>query len=223
MRSTWGRRAADVTTLLRALPDPVAPQDFLARALDRKVRPPARALRYAVFTLPVGRLFIGFDAAIVLSQVEGTSVDFEETVRSTLQRRPEQVDPPAALRASVAALAEGAGQIEYPVDLSRLGGFQRRVLGATRTIPSGIVRAYGWIARMIGAPAAARAVGTALARNPVPIVIPCHRVIRSDGWLGEYSGGGAVMKARILSWEGVAVQPRGQGLWVPSQTGGAAV
>lgn len=88
------------------------------------------------------------------------------------------------------------------IDLSCLTPFQRRVLQKVRTIPVGQVRSYRWVAQAIGAERAARAVGTALAKNPVPWLIPCHRVIRSDGHLGEYSGGGPSMKAKLLAFEG---------------------
>jgi methylated-DNA-[protein]-cysteine S-methyltransferase len=88
------------------------------------------------------------------------------------------------------------------------------VLDATRAIPRGQVRSYSAVAVQIGAPAAARAVGTALARNPVPILIPCHRVVRTDGVLGEYSGGGSEVKARILLWEGIDVRAQRAGFVV---------
>jgi len=89
------------------------------------------------------------------------------------------------------------------IDLSRLTPFQQRVLRKVRTIHVGQVRSYQWIAKEIGAERAARAVGTALAKNPVPLLIPCHRVVRSDGRLGEYSGGGPSVKAKLLAFEGV--------------------
>jgi O-6-methylguanine DNA methyltransferase len=82
-----------------------------------------------------------------------------------------------------------AGQRAFfsvPVDLEGVGEFQRRVLEAAREIPFGEVRPYAWIAERIGHPRAARAVGTALAQNPVPLIVPCHRVGRSDGGLGGY-------------------------------------
>lgn len=87
-----------------------------------------------------------------------------------------------------------------PVDLSTLPAFQRRVLEAAYRIPLGETRTYAWIARRIGHPHAARAVGTALARNPVPLIIPCHRVLRSDGALGGYAFG-VGMKERLLALE----------------------
>jgi O-6-methylguanine DNA methyltransferase len=73
-----------------------------------------------------------------------------------------------------------------PVDLSATPDFQRRVLEAARAIPFGEARPYAWVARRIGHPHAVRAVGTALGRNPVPLIVPCHRVWRSDGGLGGY-------------------------------------
>ena len=70
-------------------------------------------------------------------------------------------------------------------------------------IPRGEVRPYGWIAAEIGRPKAVRAVGTALAHNPVPLVVPCHRVVRSDGSIGQYSLGGPAAKRTILAAEGL--------------------
>jgi len=75
------------------------------------------------------------------------------------------------------------------LDLSRATAFQREVWGITRLIPYGETRSYAWVAEQIKKPMAVRAVGQALARNPLPIIIPCHRVVASDGKLGGYSGG----------------------------------
>jgi methylated-DNA-[protein]-cysteine S-methyltransferase len=92
---------------------------------------------------------------------------------------------------------------DVPVDLSHVSDFQRRVLLAALQIPRGQVRTYAEVARQIGRPSAARAVGQALGRNPVPIVVPCHRVLAADGSLRGYSGGGGVAtKARLLKLEG---------------------
>ena len=92
---------------------------------------------------------------------------------------------------------------EIPIDLSSLTNFQRQVLLATLQIPRGQIVTYGEIARRIGNPKSMRAVGQALGRNPIPIVIPCHRVIASNGSLGGYSGGGGLeTKAKLLQLEG---------------------
>lgn len=92
---------------------------------------------------------------------------------------------------------------ELEVAIAGLTPFEAAVLRATATIPAGSVRTYGQIASAIGRPGAARAVGQALAHNPVPIRIPCHRVVRSDGSLGGYSGqGGTAGKQALLEAEG---------------------
>ena len=79
--------------------------------------------------------------------------------------------------------------------------FQWRVLKATLQIPLGETRSYKWVARKIGSPRAVRAVGQALRKNPYPVIIPCHRVIREDGSLGGYGGKQNPKKARLLQTE----------------------
>ena len=93
--------------------------------------------------------------------------------------------------------------------LDRCSRFQRRVLLAERRIPRGRVSTYAAIARRLGCPGAARAVGQALARNPFPLLIPCHRAIRSDGTLGGFQGG-IRMKRTLLAMEGVRFAPDGR-------------
>ena len=87
------------------------------------------------------------------------------------------------------------------LDLSGATAFQRRVWSVVRNIPYGETRSYSQIARQAGSPGAARAVGRAMATNPVPIVVPCHRVIGSDGNLRGF-GGGLDLKRRLLEMEG---------------------
>jgi methylated-DNA-[protein]-cysteine S-methyltransferase len=87
--------------------------------------------------------------------------------------------------------------------------FQRSVLRAEHQIPRGWVSTYGRIARRLGVPGGARAVGGALSRNPFPILVPCHRAIRSDGQLGGFQGG-LEMKRALLELEGVEVTPAGK-------------
>jgi O-6-methylguanine DNA methyltransferase len=89
---------------------------------------------------------------------------------------------------------------QVPVDLRAVPDFQRRVLQAARHIPFGEGRPYAWVASRIGHARAVRAVGTALGRNPVPLILPCHRVWRSDGGLGGYIFGAAV-KNRLAALE----------------------
>jgi len=87
--------------------------------------------------------------------------------------------------------------------LSRATAFRREVWEITRLIPYGENRTCGWVAERIGKPKAARAVGQALSRNPLPIIVPCHRVIASDGKLGGFTGGLA-MKRALLALESKA-------------------
>ena len=86
------------------------------------------------------------------------------------------------------------------LDISQATVFQRKVWRASRLIPHGETRSYLWLAEKIGYPKAARAVGQALARNPLPVIIPCHRVIKEDGSLGGFSGG-LRTKKRLLAIE----------------------
>ena len=95
------------------------------------------------------------------------------------------------------------------VDLGECSDFQKSVLLAEQKIPRGWVSTYGRIARSLGLPTAARAVGTALSRNPVPIIIPCHRAIRSNGELGGFRGG-LNMKRALLELEGVEFSTTGK-------------
>ena len=97
------------------------------------------------------------------------------------------------------------------IALDRCSGFQRRVLLADFQIPRGWISTYGRIARKVGTPNASRAVGRALARNPFPLVIPCHRVLHSHGGLGGYRGGLA-MKRALLQLEEVEFSPAGRAL-----------
>ena len=86
------------------------------------------------------------------------------------------------------------------LDLSRATHFQREVWEITRLIPYGETRSYAWVAEQIKKPRAVRAVGQALGKNPLPIIVPCHRVVASDGKLGGFSGG-VEMKRYLLSLE----------------------
>jgi methylated-DNA-[protein]-cysteine S-methyltransferase len=90
-----------------------------------------------------------------------------------------------------------------PVDLSSGTSFQQKVWRALTKIPRGETRPYRWVAQKIGKPKASRAVGAACGANPLPVIVPCHRVVASDGSLGGF-GGGLPMKKRLLALEKVA-------------------
>ena len=120
-------------------------------------------------------------------------------------RRLVQVDPPAPLAAAVDRMLATGRTGKVPVDLSGLSPFAQAVLTKTAEIPPGEVRPYNWVANEIGHPLAVRAVGSALGKNPIPFLIPCHRVVRSDGSVGNY-GFGSPMKRRLLTAEGAKVK-----------------
>lgn len=117
----------------------------------------------------------------------------------------------AELSGRIRHFLEG-GDVRFALDMIALDqcpDFQQRVLRAERGIPRGWVSYYGRIARHLGVPGGARAVGNALASNPFPIVIPCHRAIRSDGELGGFQGG-LKMKRSLLGLEGIEISPSGK-------------
>src|SRR5947209_5579841 len=153
---------------------------------------------------PVGPLYVAFtDRGISYvcptSWVGDDGDRFEEHFRDRFGRpvRPAP-RPPSGLGP---ALRSGRGTgLRY--DLRSVGDVDRAVLAKTLEIPVGEVRPYAWIAREIGHPAAVRAAGSALGRNPVPILIPCHRVVRSDGATGNY-GFGPALKIDLLRAERV--------------------
>src|SRR5207248_10965245 len=96
---------------------------------------------------------------------------------------------------------------DVPLDLSRLSEFQNRVVRACRRIARGRVRTYGELAAACGSPGAARAVGTVMAKNRYPIIVPCHRVVGSAGSLGGFSArDGINMKRRMLEMEGAKIR-----------------
>jgi O-6-methylguanine DNA methyltransferase len=99
----------------------------------------------------------------------------------------------------------GGKKVSFPdkLDLSRATPFQRQVWQVTRLIPYGETRSYLWVAERMGKPKAMRAVGQALSKNPLPIIIPCHRVVKSNGEPGGFTGG-VEMKSRLLNIEAAA-------------------
>lgn len=131
------------------------------------------------------------------------------------QRFPDSRDmppPPAVARAiqRVQDLIRGKAEdlADLELDLSRVSTFQRDVYAITRAIPPGATLTYGEVARRLGNPALAREVGQALGRNPIPIIVPCHRVLGAGGKLVGFSApGGTDTKRRLLEIEGARIGP----------------
>ena len=168
-----------------------------------------------VFETPIGPCGLAWSEAGLI----GVSLPEPDAaaVRTRLSRRyPEaigSVPPPAvedARRRILALLAGEAADLSHiPLDLDRVGAFEQRIYAIARAIPPGEVMTYGEIAARVGEPHAAQAVGQAMGRNPWPIVVPCHRVVGSNGKLGGFSArGGGRTKLRILEIEG-ALKPEG--------------
>ncbi len=110
-----------------------------------------------------------------------------------------------AARGAVEAYLRGTRRdFGLPLDLGTQPLFRVKVWQALQAIPYGRVRSYGWVARRIGRPNAARAVGAACGANPVPLLVPCHRVVAGDGSLGGFSGG-LSNKKRLLKLEGTRI------------------
>jgi O-6-methylguanine DNA methyltransferase len=131
--------------------------------------------------------------------------DAEQTLRDLQREFPRASiveDAPASIARELQEYAAGRlRQFDLPLDWSSIKPFQRAVLMAASKIPFGETRTYAWIAQKIGKPRASRAVGRALGANPIPIILPCHRVIGSDGGLRGY-GGGLELKEKLLRLEG---------------------
>jgi O-6-methylguanine DNA methyltransferase len=97
---------------------------------------------------------------------------------------------------------------DVPLNLEGIGAFARKVYEAALSIPAGETRTYGEIAKAVNQPQAAQAVGQALGRNPIPLIIPCHRILAAGGKAGGFSApGGKTTKARLLALEGVTLEP----------------
>jgi methylated-DNA-[protein]-cysteine S-methyltransferase len=163
---------------------------FAARALDEELVDVA----YAHADSPVGELLLATTprGLVTVSYVDFGSED-ETLARIAARLSPRVLEAPARLddvRRQLDDYFEGRRRdFELAIDWGLVGDFGRRVLGRTARIPYGSVATYGEVARAIGSPRAARATGNALGANPMPIVVPCHRVVASGGKVGGYTGG----------------------------------
>jgi O-6-methylguanine DNA methyltransferase len=194
------RESLVISKLLRGMPPSKAPDTLLPEVLRRV----GLVDTYWRLESPLGPVFVAHSKAGISMVTRAKSgADFERAFQRRYGRRahPEKSVPPAEVRALVRNL-KGEGRKELRFDLRGLSEFERSVLLKALEIPTGEVRPYSWIAKEIGHPHAVRAAGTALAKNPVPLLIPCHRVVRSNGQLGKYSMGGARNKRTLLQLEG---------------------
>lgn len=191
--------------VLDLLDEPVP--ELVPPASCLRQRPPAR---YGALESPLGPLWVAVSDEGVCEIGFGV-YETHEDYRHRLEARG---FAPVADEAAVASLAAQLDEyfsgrrrrFDLPLDFAGVTPFTRAVLEATAAVPFGHLTTYRQIADQIGRPRATRAVGNALGRNPIPVVVPCHRVVRADATLGGYTGGLGI-KQHLLALEGVAPGP----------------
>ncbi|GAA5066054.1 methylated-DNA--[protein]-cysteine S-methyltransferase [Streptomyces similanensis] len=170
---------------------------------------------WAVTDTRIGPLLLAATADGLVNVVFHATDEVRERALGQLASRlgAEPVEAPGS-----PVLAQATGQLEayfagerrdfeLPLDWSLISGFNRQVLRELASgVPYGQVVGYGDLARRVGQPQAAQAVGVAMGSNPLPLVVPCHRVVESDGGIGGF-GGGLETKRTLLSLEGVLPEP----------------
>lgn len=170
---------------------------------------PESGTAFATFDTPLGRCAILWRGDSVVGTLLPEATDAR--LRAGIAARDgeaEECAPPPVIQAAIEAVVRLlSGETEdlrtVPIALAGIGAFERQVYDAASSIPPGETRTYGEIARTIGLPGSARAVGRALGRNPYPIIVPCHRVLAADGGSGGFSApGGASTKMKMLEIEG---------------------
>ncbi|MHB1132288.1 MAG: methylated-DNA--[protein]-cysteine S-methyltransferase [Chloroflexota bacterium] len=201
-----------LTENLTELPAATAPAG-LAAAVQQRTGMPRERLAVAAFrlpildlatvTTPVGELHLAYGPlGIVRTRLGGPAAAFAGEVESLGATVAWHDAAPAHFGRLVDDFFAGKPVPLSAFDLRGRGEFERRVLAQALTIPWGEVRPYSWLAREVGSPGSARAVGQALGRNPVAPLIPCHRAVRRDGGLGGYAFG-LPLKRRLLEQEGI--------------------
>ncbi len=159
---------------------------------------------YRVVDSPCGRLLLAASdagllrVAFAVEDHDRVLDQLASTVSAKVLRTPARTE--AAARQIDAYFDGGRDAFDLAIDLRLVGGFRRLVVERLGEIPFGATETYAQVATRVGSPAAVRAVGSACSHNPLPIVLPCHRVVRSDGSVGQYLGG-ADVKAALLKME----------------------
>ena len=193
------------------------PTDLVAlhdRLVERAQRDGLLDVAYRVVDSPVGRVLVAAGEGGVLRvafEVQGHEAvlsDLAARVSPRVLEGGTRLDP--VLRELDEYFAGTRREFDVPLDLRLARGFRRDVLAALRDVGYGATASYGQVAAAVGRPGAVRAVGTACALNPVPLLLPCHRVVRSDGTPGRYAGGDDAKRA-LLTWERRGSGPLGPG------------
>jgi len=189
----------DFNSALRALRAAKAP-DSLAMGVYERL-----GLRdsYVRMATEIGDVYVAYgkDGVVAVRRAKDEAAYAAWHAREFGRTPVREKKPDATLLERLRKNLAGERAARVRVDLRGLSAFQRAVLEKAREIPRGEVRPYAWLAKQIGHPRAVRAVGSALAKNPVPLIIPCHRVVRSDGTVGDYIFGSPAKRA-LLTFEG---------------------
>ena len=164
--------------------------------------------RFALFETAIGVCAVAWTPRGIagVQLPEGSEARTRGRVRRRFAAATESAPTPEAQRAidAIVALLDGEPRdlSDIPLDLDGVPDFHRRVYEIARAIPCGATVSYGDIARQLGLSGAARAVGQALGRNPIPVIVPCHRVLAAGGRMGGFSAaGGVATKRRMLEIE----------------------
>lgn len=209
MTTTHHPRAALLAALRTAFDDPdaTAAARLHDRLSDAAYRDGLLDVAYRIVDSPFGSLLLAATES-GLARVAFDREDHDAVLAHlATEISPRILSTPRRLEDATRQLGEYfAGHrrtIEVPVDLRLARGFRRNVLEHLQAIPYGTTRSYSAVAAAAGNPKAVRAVGSACSHNPLPVVLPCHRVVRSDGTLGHYLGGIETKRA-LLALEGAA-------------------
>lgn len=204
------RQYEGIAYCLTCLPVVEPPQSLVPKILDHlraTVRTPPHPDSIAKLDSPIGKLHVAFRATgitfLALDRGEGDEATAQR-IAARLRRGVVPSQAPQWVTDTLDAFFRTYKPDYTRVDISDLTPFEQAALRAAAQIPPGEVRSYGWVAAQVGAPNAARAVGRVMARNPVPLLYPCHRVVDSSGHLHNYEYGLEV-KARILEMEGYVI------------------
>lgn len=171
----------------------------------KELEPPCVTATWSRIESPIGPLAVAVSPVGVCEIGFGWLEDDDQFARRLISRGFRPVRDPFAIapvaRELTEYLAGETNRFAVPVDLAGVSDFSRAVLEATAAVPFGETRTYAEIAAAIGKPGATRAVGNALNKNPVPLIVPCHRIVPTGGGIGNYAGTPA-LKEQLLTLEG---------------------
>ena len=156
---------------------------------------------FDLYESAIGQVVVTFNPEGV-SSLDIADTEFESRFHGRFNRPLIRAEAPRSWAKNIPSAIEQGRPGNLPIDLRSVTQFQADVLARTATIPKGEVRPYAWLANEVHRPKAVRAAGSAVAKNPIPLIIPCHRVVRADGHIGNYSLGGPTNKVDLLEHEG---------------------